>query len=129
MGQKKIEIILMRQLASYLATPVFLVDPEGRLLYFNEAAEPILGRRFEEVGEMAATDWIRAMRPRREEGTVPVDEIPVTIALRELRPAQGRFRIAGFDGMERVIEITAVPLAGQAGSELGVVGFFRELWA
>ena len=35
MAQKDIELILMRQLASCLATPVFLVDPKGRP-YFLE---------------------------------------------------------------------------------------------
>ena len=30
-----IEVILMRQTASYLAMPVFVVDPKGNLVYFN----------------------------------------------------------------------------------------------
>src|SRR5439155_856752 len=38
--QKQVEIILMRQLASYLTLPVFVVDPEGNLLYYNPPAEP-----------------------------------------------------------------------------------------
>jgi hypothetical protein len=32
MAQKAVELILMRQLASYLAVPIFLVDPEGNRL-------------------------------------------------------------------------------------------------
>ena len=35
MLQKAIEVILMRQLASYLAMPIFVVDPDGNLLFYN----------------------------------------------------------------------------------------------
>ena len=45
MGQQEIEVILSRQLFSYLMIPIFLVDPEGSLLFYNEPAETILGRR------------------------------------------------------------------------------------
>ena len=57
MAQKAVELILMRQLASCLAVPVFLVDPEGTLLYYNEPAERLLGRRYDETGEMPASEW------------------------------------------------------------------------
>jgi PAS domain-containing protein len=52
MAQHAVEIILMRQLASYLAMPIMLFDPAGNLLFYNEPAEAILGRRFEEAGEI-----------------------------------------------------------------------------
>jgi len=39
----EIELILMKQVASYLATPIFLVDRAGTLLYYNEPAEALLG--------------------------------------------------------------------------------------
>ena len=52
MPQRAIELILMRQLASYLAMPIMLFDPAGHLLLYNEPAEPILGRRFDETGEL-----------------------------------------------------------------------------
>ena len=45
MAQREVELILVRQLASYLTTPFLVVDTKGTLLYFNEAAEPLLGRR------------------------------------------------------------------------------------
>jgi hypothetical protein len=46
MAQHPIEVILMRQLASYLAMPILLVDPAGTLLFYNEPAERLLGRRY-----------------------------------------------------------------------------------
>jgi len=38
-----IQMILMRQLAGYLGVPLFLVGPNGDLLFYNEPAEAILG--------------------------------------------------------------------------------------
>jgi hypothetical protein len=40
-----IQIILARQLAGYLSVPVFLVDQNGNLLFYNEPAELIHGQR------------------------------------------------------------------------------------
>lgn len=51
-AQKELEVILARQLTSYLSIPAFIVDPDGTLLYYNEAAEAVLGRRFAETGEL-----------------------------------------------------------------------------
>ena len=52
-----IQIILTRQLAGYLSVPTFLVDPNGTLLFYNEPAEVLLGRRFDETGAMPAEEW------------------------------------------------------------------------
>lgn len=58
-----IQLILIRQLAGYLSVPLFLVDPQGNLLFYNEPAEIILGRRFEETGKMSAEEWSTAFTP------------------------------------------------------------------
>jgi len=63
MGRPGIEIILMRQLASYLAVPILIVDHKLDLLFFNESAEPILGCRFDETGEIRRNEWTRLFRP------------------------------------------------------------------
>ena len=44
-----IQIILIRQLAGYLSVPLFLVDPKGDLLFYNEPAEEVLGREMHEL--------------------------------------------------------------------------------
>ena len=54
---KPIQLILARQLASSLATPILIVDTDGTLIYYNEPAEVILDQRFDETGEMAADAW------------------------------------------------------------------------
>ncbi|MFO7533987.1 MAG: hypothetical protein R6W93_16140 [Candidatus Limnocylindrales bacterium] len=43
MAQQPVELILVRHLASRLAVPVFVVDPSGDLVYFNEPAPAIPG--------------------------------------------------------------------------------------
>jgi PAS domain-containing protein len=124
-AQRPIELILLRQLASYLDMPIFVVDGEGRLVYYNEPAEPLLGVRFDEVGMMKAPDWVAAFRPGDEAGAMlSADQIPLLIALREGRPVHRELWISGLDGVRRPIGATALPLVGQGGSHLGAVAFF-----
>lgn len=124
-GQLPIELILLRQLGSYLDLPMFLVDAEGRLVYFNEPAEPLLGLRFDEVGELSMVDWLAAFRPADVDGTTLATEaVPIVIALRQARAVHARLSVAGLDGIRRVIETTAIPLRGQGGHLLGSVALF-----
>ncbi len=125
MSQKEIEVILMRQLAGSLAAPVFVVDPKGTLLFYNEPAEALLGRRFDEAGEMPFEEWSTAFVPRDEHGTpVPPESLPLAIALRKRHPAHGELHITDLTGQHRRIEIVAFPLQGQGGRFLGAVAVF-----
>jgi PAS domain-containing protein len=128
MSQKEIEVILTRQLASYLAMPVFIVDSLGNLIFYNEPAEMILGLRFEETGEMPAAEWATAFMPMDEAGTpLKPEALPLMIALAERWPTHGDFYIRGLDNVRRHIEVTAFPLIGQAGRNLGAVAIFWEV--
>jgi len=130
MAQKEIEVILSRQLASYLAMPIIIVDPMGTLLFYNEPAELILGRRFEETGEMAAEEWAPAMIVTDEEGTpLPPEARPLMTALSEQRPMHCDMWLQGWDHVRRHIEITAFPLIGQTGRNLGAMAIFWEVTA
>ena len=127
MSQKEVEIILTRQLASYLSMPIFVVDPEGKLLFYNEPAELILGQRFEETGELPLSEWATAFVPTNNDGnTVDAANLPLVIALRDRRPAHGQLHIVGLDGQPRLLEITALPIIGQAGRFLGAMAIFWE---
>lgn len=130
MVQKEIEIILARQLASYLALPIFIVDPQGNLIYYNEAASSILGRQFEETGEMSVQEWSTLFVPTNEEGDpLAAEALPLVIALRERRHAQRNFSIRGLDGAQRQIEVVAFPLIGQGDRYLGAMAIFGEVLA
>ena len=127
MSQKAVELILMRQLASYLAMPTFLVDPAGSLLYYNEPAEVLLGRRYDETGEMPFAEWSTIFSPTDESGApVPPEALPLAIAFRKQRASHRVFWIRGLDGISRRIGVTAFPLEGQGGRHLGAVAIFWE---
>ena len=128
MPQREIEVILTRQLASYLSLPIFIVDPAGTLIFYNEPAEAILGHRFEETGEMPAEEWATVYSASDgHDGQLAPEQLPLMIALREGRPAHGRLAVRGLDNVRRQIEITAFPLIGQAGRHLGAMAIFWEV--
>lgn len=127
MSQHPIELILTQHLASYLAMPVFLVDPGGGLLYYNEPAERVLGSRFEETGPMPAKEWATIFRPVDTEGRpLAPEDLPLVVALNEQTPASGRFYIVGLDGVRREIEVWALPLVGQGDRFVGAMAVFWE---
>src|SRR5262245_13654558 len=125
--QKPIELILARQLASYLAMPIFLVDAAGTLVFYNEPAERILGRHFDETGEMSAAEWAAVFAPNDEAGhPIPPEKVPLMIAHVERRPVHVRLQIRGLDHVSRQIEATAMPLIAPAGRYVGAVAIFWE---
>jgi PAS domain-containing protein len=52
-----VPLILSRELAANLSTPMFLIDAEGALVFCNEAAELMLGRSFAELGSVTANEF------------------------------------------------------------------------
>jgi PAS domain-containing protein len=126
-ADRPVELLLMRQLASYLTTAIFLMGPDGSLLFFNELAEGLLGRRFDEADEMSAEEWSELLQPTGEAGEpIALEERPVIIALRRQLPAHRRFWIRGFDQARHDIEGIAFPLVDNEGRQLGAVGIFWE---
>lgn len=123
-----IQIILTRQLAGYLSVPLFLVDPNGTLLFYNEPAESVLGRRFEETGAMSAEEWSSAFTPLDDNGQpIPPENLPLMITLTKKRPAYRRMLIRGLDNVLRPIEVASIPLTGLQGEFLGAAALFWEL--
>jgi PAS domain-containing protein len=126
-SQRAIELILMRQLAGYLAMPIFLVDADGTLVFYNEPAERILGQRFDETGEMPASEWATAFAPTDDAGRpIAPEKVPLAIACVERRPAHAELWIRGLDQVSRRIEATALPLIGLAGRFVGAIAVFWE---
>jgi PAS domain-containing protein len=128
MGQKAVEVILMRQLASYLAVPIVLVDPKGDLVFFNEAAQPLVGRSFEGTGAIRRGEWSTQFRPTWEDGTpVPREDQPLFVATERREPAHRRYWVQGLDGVRRQVEGLGFPLVGQGDRMLGAVGIFWDV--
>ena len=57
MAQKALTLVLGREMAANLATPMFLIDASGRLVYFNEVAEQGIGRTCGEVAEISSLEF------------------------------------------------------------------------
>jgi PAS domain-containing protein len=126
-GDRPVELLLMRQLASYLTTIIFLLGPDGATLFFNEPADRLLGRSFEEADEMSVEEWSAALTATDAAGaTIDPDERPLVIALRRQQPAHRRFSIRGFDQVLHEIEGLGFPLVDTEGRQLGAVGIFWE---
>jgi PAS domain S-box-containing protein len=127
MTQRPIELILMRQLASSLAMPIFLVDADGTLVFYNEPAERILGMRFEETGEMPTGEWSTLWETTDADGRpLARERLPLVIAVAERRPAHAELWIRGLDGTRRKIGATAFPLIRVTNQVLGAVTIFWE---
>ncbi|MDQ3931650.1 MAG: PAS domain-containing protein [Actinomycetota bacterium] len=127
MTQHPIEVILAKRLASHLALPIFLVDPMGNLLFYNEPAERLLGQRYEETGEMPVEQWSVVFREVDDDPPpVTPSELPLVIALEKREPTHRSLTIRGLDGVRRDIAVTALPLEGGTGRFLGAIAFFWE---
>ena len=125
--QKHLVLILAREFASNLSTPTLVADERGYLVFYNEAAEQVLGRSFSEVGELSAQEWTEAFQPETLEGTpMTLQEMPAGVAFLERRPTHGTHRIVGLDGEARTVAVTAFPLLTQHDEPSGLVCIFWE---
>ena len=123
--QKELVLILARAFASNLSTPTLLVDANGYLVFYNEAAEAVVGRRLSETGELPLDEWITAFEPRTA-GAEPLESErrPSQIALEQRRPAHLQYVVTSADGVEREIEVSALPLFAHTDEFVGVIVFF-----
>jgi PAS domain S-box-containing protein len=125
---KHLILILAREFASNLATPMLIVDAEGTMIFFNEAAEEIVGAPFAQIGEMPMKDFSASFAPRLQNDTPLSDERrPTRIALEERRPAHEEMRVTSRDGVDRAVALTAFPLFAHKDEFVGIVAiFWRE---
>jgi PAS domain-containing protein len=126
--QRHLILILARNFAARLATPVWLTDADGSAAYFNEAAEELLGRRFVEGLGWAAAEWSTYFEPRDIEGNVvPFESLPTGVAVREGRPDHADLHIRDAKGVDRRIAVTAFPLFAHPRESVGAIAIFWEM--
>src|SRR6187431_3318701 len=124
-SQRPLELILARNLMSALSTPAFLVDEGGLLVFYNEAAGMLLGKRFEELGTVGPEEWGSIFGPFDEEGDpLPYDELPLVIAVRNGHPAHADFEIRSADGTRHTVEVSAFPILTAHGSQGAIAVFW-----
>jgi PAS domain-containing protein len=125
--QKSLELIHARNLLSSVATPAFLVDSAGDIVFFNDAAASILGRRFEETGPISHDEWRTTIGPFDENGQpVPFERLALNVALRRGEAGHLRQQIREADGAMHQVEVSAVPLVATTGGFRGAIVF---LWS
>ena len=128
MAAYEIEIILNRQLADCLSIPVFITDTTGNLIFYNEPAEKVLGKRFEETGEMPVEEWATIFNPLDEDGKpLSPDELPLVKTLKDEFPYHKSFKIESLKGEWQNISVTSYPIISREGKFLGAVAIFWKI--
>jgi len=123
--QRPLELILARNLMSALSTPAFLVDEGGLLVFYNEAAGMLLGKRFEELGTVGPQEWGSLFGPFDENGEpIPYDELPLVTAVRGGRPAHAEMTVRSTDGTQHEVEVSAFPIQTPHGSQGAIAVFW-----
>jgi PAS domain-containing protein len=125
MPSYEIEIILNRQLADCLSIPVFITDTQGNLIFYNEPAEELLGKRFEDTGEMPVEEWGTIFTPMDDDSAIiPPEELPLVKTLRDCYPHHKTFWIKSLKGDKQNISVTSYPIIGRESKFLGAVAIF-----
>jgi len=124
---KSLPLILARELASNLATPMFLLDAGGMLVFYNDAAALLLGKSFAELGEIPSGEFGASLQLSTPTGEpIRRRDSPSGIAFFDHRPAHQIVVATSYDGVRRRYEATAYPLLGSSGAMHGVVAVFWE---
>jgi PAS domain-containing protein len=126
-SHRSLPLILARELASNLATPMFLIDAEGTLAFYNEAAELMLGKTYAEIGAITANEFGTMLEMADLDGTpLRRRDSPAGVAFYQREPAHRKLLATTLDGRRRPFEVTAYPLFGHVGDMHGVLTVFWE---
>jgi PAS domain-containing protein len=124
---KSLPLILAREFAANLATPMFLIDANGVLVFYNDAAALLLGKPFAELGEIPAGEFGAVLELATPDGEiVRRRDSPAGIAFFQRRPAHATVLATAYDGVRRAYEATAYPLFASEGDMHGVISVFWE---
>jgi PAS domain-containing protein len=122
---RSLPLILARELAANLATPMFLLDSSGMLVFYNDAAAVLIGKPFGELDALTGVEFGALLQLCDPEGQpVRGRETPAGIAYFERRPGHKTLVATGFDGVRRTVHATAYPLFGATDELHGVVTVF-----
>jgi PAS domain-containing protein len=123
--QKSLALIRAREVATNLSMPMVVFDAEGAIVFYNAAAEVMLGDTFEHAGELSSDEWAAAFAPERADGTpIPMHELPAGVALLGRHPHHMDLFYTGIDGVRHEVAITAFPLIGREQELFGAVAIF-----
>jgi PAS domain-containing protein len=125
--QQALELILLRQWASYIKTPIWITSADGYLLFYNEPAERIIGIRFGEAGPMPVDELTSRFEIKDEYGAdIDIEQLPLAVAVNHRKPGHAKLQVRSIGGEYVPISVTAFPIEGQGGRFLGAVAMFWE---
>jgi PAS domain S-box-containing protein len=124
-SEPSLPLILARELAANLATPMFLIDAGGTLVFFNEAAEVMLGKTYGEVGGISANEFGAMLELENVDGSpLRRRDSPAGVAFYQREPAHRTLVATTLDGSRQPFEVTAYPLFGHIEEMHGVLTVF-----
>ena len=114
-----------RDLFNALPAAIYITDADGRIIFSNEAAHTLWGRRPEFGKSKFCGSWKRYA----PDGTpLPHDQIPMALALKEKRPIRGMEGIAERPDGARIHFIThPTPLFDASGNLIGAVNMLVDI--
>lgn len=114
-----------RELLENLPAAVYTTDAEGRITFFNAAAEAFWGAR-PVIGQ---SEWCGSWRMYRPNGEpLPHDECPMAIALKEQREIRGEEAVAERpDGTRVPFMAYPTPLRDSNGTMVGAVNMLVDI--
>ena len=127
MPNQEIEFILARQLSEYLSSPIALVDHDGRMIYYNESAEFILGKKFNESGEIDSREWDERFYDENRTNMIKMLDLPFLKVLSGRSILEGEYWMRSFEEIEQKVRVICIPLVGMAQRELGAIVFLNLL--
>jgi PAS domain S-box-containing protein len=114
-----------RHLVHALPAAICTCDAQGRIMLYNQAAVALWGKE-PEIGKDL---WCGSWRIYKPDGTpLPLDECPMSVAIREDRPNHGQeIMVERPDGTRRFVMVYPHPLHGARGQLTGAVNMLVDI--
>lgn len=108
-----------RLAANAIPVPLYVIDEEGRGLFFNQSWLELCGRS---LAQQTGTGWTEGIHPEDREKALAV----LANARHQREPARVEYRIRGYDGSYRRMVETSYPRFLPGGAFAGYVGVLMD---
>jgi hypothetical protein len=97
------------------------------MIYYNESAEFILGKKFNESGEIESREWDERFYDENRTKMIKMLDLPFLKVLSGRTIIEGEFWMRSFEEIEQKVRVICIPLVGMAQRELGAIVFLNLL--